>query len=510
MKNLPEANPSFTRLDLSGIMGLEVNDFIWQLYVLALGHSPDNEGWGNYKYLLCSGATREAVAYMICTSKEFANRFQVAYLDQYKRAYWNYRLRQGFRRLPVVGFIWDIAAIPRRINRLDIEERIRHVDSQLIERQRFETFMTNLQSLQVRVDALNSENALLSGSFNSHLSLDKAFQAQVEILNAEIKAGFESLSSKISEFNSHSIELSKLVASVDANSANNAEILAALQVANQNIIHANVKLDETGILINNAASRNRPVIYGLSGGVTAVQTKNFIIGVPSEEWRLAVFLSIYGRFEFGSEDYFCSILKAEMNVVDVGANLGIYTLHALKAGCQVFAYEPTPRVYNILLDNIGINGFEPTGRANVYNLAVSNVEGKAKFAIYENRNGHNSFYANNNEDKMIEVKTVVLDDHLAKITHIDVVKIDVEGAEPLVLEGMKGIITKNPNIKILMEFAPVHLRRGGKDPLDFIGDIRAMGLDIRLIHEDSGEILEISDEALCAVYSANVLLMRSG
>ena len=73
---------------------------------------------------------------------------------------------------------------------------------------------------------------------------------------------------------------------------------------------------------------------------------------------------------------------------------------------------------------------------------------------------------------------------------------------------MTGIIEKNPGIKIIMEFAPAHLKRGGKEPLEFINDIRSMDLDIHLIHEESGEILDISDEALSEVFSVNVLLTR--
>ena len=233
------------------------------------------------------------------------------------------------------------------------------------------------------------------------------------------------------------------------------------------------------------------------------------MGVPSEEWRLAIFLSMYGRIEYGTEDYFRSILKEGMNVVDVGANLGIYTLHALAAKCFVYSYEPTPKIFKILLDNIGINGFEPEGKAAAYNLAVSDVEGEMKFAVYDNLFQNNTFFPINAGDKTIDVRTVSLDNHLSHLAHIDVVKIDVEGAEQLVLKGMKKIISNNPEIKIIMEFAPVHIKRAGSEPLDFISDIRGMGLDIHLIDEDSGEIREISDEELCGVYSANVLLRNS-
>jgi hypothetical protein len=79
----------------------------------------------------------------------------------------------------------------------------------------------------------------------------------------------------------------------------------------------------------------------------------------------------------------------------------------------------------------------------------------------------------------------------------------------LVLKGMKRIISNNPEIKIIMEFAPEHIKRSGRMPLDFIHDIRSMGLDIQLIDKDSGVIHKVNDEELCEAYSANVLLTKT-
>jgi len=438
--------PGASELDFSGIMGLGIDDFIGQLYLLALGRPPDAPGLENCRLALNNGAKKEAVVYMICTSKEFADRARVAHLNEYRKAYARYRLRETIKRLPVLGWLWTFAAMPRRFARLA------------------EALLLQSNTLEARVNTLVSEDS-----------------EKLQNLSTQIKV----LSSQY-----HALQ-------------------TQLDIANQNIIKANVKLDETGAAVLNSVQKNRPVIYGLSGGVTVIQTNNYVIGVPSEEWHLAVFLNQYGRFEFGTEDFFRSILREGMNVLDIGANLGIYSLHALAAGCHVYAYEPTPKVFDILIDNIGVNGFEPAGRAHLYRLAVSDTEGEVEFAVYENRNGHNTFYPTDATDKRIQVKTVTLDKHLAHLTHVDVAKIDVEGAEPLVLKGMQGIIANNPGIKIIMEFAPSHLQRAGQAPLDFIRAIRAMGLRIRLIDEESGELREIHDDDLCAVYSANVLLEKS-
>lgn len=449
-------------LDFTPLLALGFDDFIRQLYLLALNRLPDPQAIEHWRFALISGAKKEAIIYLICTSQEFAQRRQVAHLSEYQKAHRMYQFRERIKRTPGLGWLWSFVAIPRRLARFS------------------ESLMLHSSTLQTSIATLNAENSrnlqTLSTKLERLSSQQDALQAQLDVANQII---------------------------VEQQSV----LKAQLEIANQNVIKAHVKFDENGAAILGTLHQNKPFIYSLPGGVTAVQTKDYIIGVPSEQWRLAVFLNLYGSLEIGTEKYFRSILRMEMNVLDVGAYIGIYTLHALAAGCKVYSYEPTPRIFDILLENIGINGFEPTKRANVFNLAVSNTEGQTEFSLEGSGHGqNNSLYAIHENDKKIEVNTVSLDKHLNQVDRIDVAKIDVEGAEPLVLMGMRNIIAKSPEIKIIMEFAPSHLKRAGKDPLDFIQQIRSMGLDIHLIDGGTGEILGISDEELCNVVSANVLL----
>ena len=69
------------------------------------------------------------------------------------------------------------------------------------------------------------------------------------------------------------------------------------------------------------------------------------------------------------------------------------------------------------------------------------------------------------EKKAIKIDAVKLDDFLAdKTDRVDVAKIDIEGAEALAVEGMKNILNKNRNIKILMEFFPLFIKKMGNSP----------------------------------------------
>jgi FkbM family methyltransferase len=389
-------------LDLSPVLGLELDDFIQNLYLRALGRKPDAVSFDSAKQALLSGMPKEGLVYLVCTSEEFADRAPVVHLDEYRKKYTRYIRRERIRRLPFIGLPFQIRAMERQL----------------------------------------------------------------------------------------------------------ASLTTALETANQNIINANVKIDNTAILITDSFNKNKPIVYGIPGGVTVIQMEKFIFGVPSEDWRLAKYLSQGGTFEPGSEKYFCSILREGMVVLDVGAYLGIYTLHALTAGCTVYSYEPTPQIFKILADNIGMNGFEPTGRSHAYNVAVSDTDGEVEFNLFIN--GQNNSIFNREEDgSKTKLRSVCLDTHLSHLDQIDVVKIDVEGAEPLALHGMKKIIASNPRIKIIMEFAPSNLKRGGSNPVEFIKMIRAMGLDIHAIDEISGKILNTNDEELCKAFSTNLLLEKA-
>ena len=91
---------------------------------------------------------------------------------------------------------------------------------------------------------------------------------------------------------------------------------------------------------------------------------------------------------------------------------------------------------------------------------------------------------------------------------VDLVKIDAEGAELSILNGMQRIIAQNPMIQIILEFGPVNIVRTGKRAEELIGKIRELGFSIRCINETTGQLSSATDEELLAVYSVNLLLSK--
>ncbi|MFH1671324.1 MAG: FkbM family methyltransferase [Candidatus Portnoybacteria bacterium] len=183
--------------------------------------------------------------------------------------------------------------------------------------------------------------------------------------------------------------------------------------------------------------------------------------------------------EESTTNLFKKTIKKGDVVVDLGANIGYFTLLAAKlAGKEgkVYSFEPEPRNYNYLLKNIGLNGYK-----NILAMqkAVSDRNGTTKLYVCPYDTGHHTInqqegiedyrHGRQGEVTAIDIETVALDDFLKdKENSVNVMKIDVEGAEMLALSGMDRILKENKDIKIFVEFFPLLIRKMGSSPEEFI------------------------------------------
>jgi len=118
--------------------------------------------------------------------------------------------------------------------------------------------------------------------------------------------------------------------------------------------------------------------------------------------------------------------------IDIGANIGKYTIMLGKNANKVIAIEPEPNNFKILKKNIKKNKLK---NVIALKIACSNKDEKADFYVDKQNTGYNSL--NRKTKDKITIKTRKLDNLLKelKIKKIDLIKIDVEGAEKQVLEG---------------------------------------------------------------------------
>jgi FkbM family methyltransferase len=193
---------------------------------------------------------------------------------------------------------------------------------------------------------------------------------------------------------------------------------------------------------------------------------------------------IFGNgYEIETTKIFKELVKPGMNVIDVGAHIGYYTLlsSGLVDNGKVYAFEPEERNYKNLEYNIQLNS-----KRNVvaYRKAVSDINGISQLYISDDLSGENSLISiDQRPNKAIDVEVVTLDSVLAG-EKIGVIKIDVDGGELNVLRGAKIILESNPDIKIVMEYWKDGFSAAGYTPQDYWNAMDEMGFKYIYVIDD--------------------------
>jgi len=152
-------------------------------------------------------------------------------------------------------------------------------------------------------------------------------------------------------------------------------------------------------------------------------------------------------------------LEEGMVVADIGANIGYYTLmeaSLVKKSGKVYAFEPDSRNLKLLKRNIELNGHNEI--VEVYNTAVSDKARTSKIYMADETN-LNTMLAPDKVDtyklhkwRSAEVKTVSLDDFLRDKRPVNFIRMDIEGFEVEVFNGMTETVKNAPaKFKILFE-----------------------------------------------------------
>lgn len=163
-----------------------------------------------------------------------------------------------------------------------------------------------------------------------------------------------------------------------------------------------------------------------------------------------------GVYEPETTEYMRQNIKAGDVVVDVGANVGYFTLiMARLVGPKgvVYAFEPSDELRKILRRNVVSNGYKD--RVNIIPFAVTDFIGTAKFFVNRGH-GQSSLQPRKGTIDIVEVQTTTLDTILACLAGVRLVKIDVEGSEIDVIRGLRQTMKRLPNMDVVFEFLPSH------------------------------------------------------
>lgn len=167
--------------------------------------------------------------------------------------------------------------------------------------------------------------------------------------------------------------------------------------------------------------------------------------------------------------------------IDIGANVGYHAMLAAsivgKNG-RVLAFEPLPNNCELLDLSIAENGFD---HVTLYPHAVGEKDDTLTLMVvgmYSNAHLQTSIEGSIHHTDELSVRVVALDNFLADIDRIDMVKMDIEGVEPLAWRGMENLIRKFRPL-VLTEFFPDFIRRASQiEPKLFLQMIEQQGYEI--------------------------------
>ncbi len=195
-------------------------------------------------------------------------------------------------------------------------------------------------------------------------------------------------------------------------------------------------------------------------------------------------LSIPGDYEPFETKIVKKMVKKGYTVLDIGANIGYYTLIFAKLvgkSGKVYTFEPDPSNFALLQRNIKINNYQ---NVILVNKAVSNKNGKGKLFLSEKNMGDHVIFDLYNGRKTIEIEIIKIDDYFKNYNgRIDFIKMDIQGAEGSTIEGMASVLKKNKNMIILTEFYPYGLKRFGIDAKNFLNLLLNYGFKLYNLNE---------------------------
>lgn len=185
-----------------------------------------------------------------------------------------------------------------------------------------------------------------------------------------------------------------------------------------------------------------------------------------------------GTWERKYMDLFCSKIEEGDVVVDIGGYIGIFSLLASERvgdkGC-VYAFEPVPRNYERLMRNLKVNQVK---NVNAYNLGLSDKNETLSFSVPRENPAESSLAGSWTEltsgtklnKDMIKAKLMPFDQFYKdkNLSRVDIVKIDVDGAELKVLKGMRNTLSNSNDAVLFLEVTPPLIKLLGGSVVELV------------------------------------------
>lgn len=221
-----------------------------------------------------------------------------------------------------------------------------------------------------------------------------------------------------------------------------------------------------------------------------VLTKYFCY-VDATDISLTPHLLLNGYWEIWIAQLLSRTIESGWNCIDIGANCGYYTLlmaDLVGNSGRVLAVEPNQKLASLVDRSVRVNGFK--SYVEVSDKAASNRVGEAiQLCVPNGLLGDSTIQypsklnSHNSSSQYFPIITTTIDELVNDWSHVNFIKIDAEGAEWLIWQGMQETLSKNLKLNIILEFT--NYRPTYYDPREFITEIVKAGFSLNYVDDDS-------------------------
>lgn len=202
------------------------------------------------------------------------------------------------------------------------------------------------------------------------------------------------------------------------------------------------------------------------------------------EYAFPVYRPLYAAYKIYADRAERQLLRKVLFqgavVVDVGANIGIYSeFLSRRVGPtgQVHSFEPSPDNFKRLSD-------ATRGLSNVRltQAVVGERSGECKLYVSDKLNvDHRAYEADGDSRRTVPTEMVALDDYFKSGERVDLIKMDIQGYEVHALRGAKRVLQENPDVNLLLEFWPAGLEQAGVNWEGLVEMLRGLNMKMALV-----------------------------
>jgi FkbM family methyltransferase len=257
------------------------------------------------------------------------------------------------------------------------------------------------------------------------------------------------------------------------------------------------RLEELNVALDERENRIQAVIEGLNEKISFLEyharSRIDVFGqkmrVDPTDTHVSPDLYHEGFFEIVETELVNTEIKKGQVVLDIGANIGYYTLIFAKlvgAEGKVYAFEPDPVNFELLKINVKTNLLR---NVVLVRKAVTMETGEARLYLSSVNKGDHRIYDSGDGRPAIDIETIRLDDYFEEYEGpIDFIKMDIQGSESGALRGMMRLLEKNPGVRLMAEFWPYGQRLFGSDPAEFLDVLGRLGFRLYEVNEQTEKV----------------------